>query len=47
VVFLPWLVKHVWVVGSGSLSPTPPSPDENKRLTPRAPGYLSDLAEEM
>lgn len=37
VAFLPSLVKHCWVAGSGSLSPTPPSPEENIKETPRAP----------
>jgi hypothetical protein len=42
VVFLPWLVKQVWVAGLESPSPTPPSPDPNKRLMPRAPEELFD-----
>lgn len=37
VAFRPSFVKHCCVAGSGSPSPTPPSPEENIKETPRAP----------
>lgn len=37
VAFRPPFVKHCCVAGSGSPSPTPPSPEENIKETPRAP----------
>ena len=33
----PELVKHFWVAGFESPSPTPPSPEEKIMETPRAP----------
>ena len=33
----PVLVKHCWVAGSGLPSPTPRSPEEKIKETPRAP----------
>jgi len=37
VLLRPSFVKQDWVAGSGSPSPTPPSPEENIKETPRAP----------
>lgn len=37
VILCPSFEKHVCVAGLGSPSPTPPSPDENIKETPRAP----------
>lgn len=39
VVFLPSFEKQIWVAGLEFPSPTPESPEENIKETPRAPSW--------